>query len=255
MKLAIIAPPRMLQFCDESEGVQMALARKVLADQVYRDYYSARHDAGDYIIMDNGAAEEGTLNLFDLNLARSWIGTNVEMIVPDVVNEMQLTIDLAERFLKEIPRPRMVVPQGRILKEWLTCLRAQINAGPFDAIGISKYCPVPRPLLLHHLQDYYARVLFAEMPPVHLLGLNSAPFDIQKLAQDFPWVRSMDTAAPVAYGLRGQMLRNYPTCGHLGLIWSNNVVDEMDHRSIIIRQNIAWLKRWCKGQDRPLGYD
>lgn len=248
MKLAVIAPPNQLDWILYSSQMatggryQMCLARKVLTDDGYAAFYATRRRMGDFVIMDNGAAEEGPLPPEDL-----WKAYNIvkptEIVVPDKVNDPVRTKELTDLYFDLCPTPRMVVPQGATLAEWADCLDHQLKAGWVVSIGVSKYCPVERPILLQYLQNSG----YTPSYDVHLLGVRAAPAEVVLLKKLFPWVRGVDTAAPVAFGLKGYSVHSYHTSGHIGLDWDAPVPAPGSEIYQLIENNIDVMLQWAGG--------
>ncbi len=124
-------------------GMHLILADKVLADSEYRDNYLERKHAGEYIILDNGAAENGvSLGSEELLEAARLVEAD-EIVAPDVLEDSQATIEQTESFLSEMAeRLRrtklriMVVPQGTNGYEWQMC--AQTLYGLLESLGLSQ---------------------------------------------------------------------------------------------------------------------
>lgn len=248
MKLAIIAPPNQLQWCDRSTGYQLVLARLLLKDDSYARYYAERGARGDYLIMDNGAAEEGTLTSEELQRAAKklgWPKQPVEFVLPDKVNDVDKTLELARYYASTFPRSFMAVPQGTTLATWMLCLHALLRIAQPNAIGVSKYCPVPRTQLLNALQSELQ--LHSQVYQVHCLGVYQDPYEIYQIATQFPWVRGLDTAAPVAFGLKERYVEGYGQSGHIALDWDLPPADKV--QAGFIDENIETCLAWASGED------
>jgi len=240
MKLALIAPTNQLHWCTFSTGgMQMALAHKVMTEPQYAEFYKQRSLGGDFIIMDNGVAEQSQLTPAELMIAGRLCGAT-EYVLPDVINDTERTLDLGYASAPDMGGgPLMVVPQGQTFESWTLCASELVGLPSAATIGLSKYCPVPRRELLEWLgmRGWYKRY------GIHLLG-TAEPSITHKLVWDYPWIRSMDTAAPVAYGL---MERYLSSPKHAGLRWDALPADR--HESEVILANIAQLRRWCNAHD------
>lgn len=243
MRLAVIAPPNMLdRYCVHTH-YQMALARKVLADPAYARFYKDRNACGDWVIMDNGAAEEGTLNPEQLAKAAYLCHAN-EIVAPDVINDRYATMELYDNWYHKLPNGyhKMVVPQGSDVAEWMECASYMLGTADVQTIGVSKYHRTDRRVLLRTIERAGWHTRGVEF---HLLGVAQAPRDVIAIAREFPWIRGIDTAAPVAYGLVGQMPDGYEHSGHIGLNWDSAAPPVGSLLDTLILRNIEVMKEWC----------
>lgn len=238
MRLAIIAPTNQLWWCTKSD-YHLCLARKILTEMKYASFYRAYDNTKHYMIMDNGAAEEGTLKPDELFRAANLVHAN-ELVVPDKINNYQATTQLAKDYAKDFNGstiPLMVVPQGESWSEWLGCLELQLTYFKPKSIGISKYSPIDRAFMLGMIE---ARELHTEYE-YHLLGIQRNPREVSHLAYTFPWVRGVDTGAMVAWGLKRHFIAEDRR--HIALNW-NSPVPGLVEKSVI-EANIEQMKEWC----------
>lgn len=234
MRLAIIAPPRDLGLCLMSD-YHMCLARVVLQNEEYADFYRQRVLVGQFVIMDNGAAEEGTLTPRELWKAYELVRPD-EVVMPDVVNNLEGSVKLIETY-RDCPGLRLVVPQGLDIGQWLNCYYSIGDQCDFTTVGVSKYSPIDRPKLLREIEARHLN----DHNDFHLLGVQHDPHEVQRLAKMFPWVRGIDTGAPVAWAQSGRRVDDYYQTGHLPLQW--------DFRPNLTqaRDNIQLMKGWANG--------
>jgi hypothetical protein len=181
-----------------------------MTNPCYRDHYTERRKAGDYIIMDNGACEGSLVGGATLMEAAKAVDAQ-EVVVPDVLDDAEATvrtaIEFVHTFRKEFQkRSLMVVPHGHSDEEWLWCADQLLRRLPDwePVIGLPKR------------QDYnhngegrraLAKFLHVEHPEVrvHLLGSGrNLRRDLNTLG-DYG-VRSMDSAAPFALAQHGKSL-------------------------------------------------
>lgn len=242
MRLAIISPPSMLWWCGWGDHIHMALAQGVLneAGLEYRVYFRARSMAGDYVILDNGAAEGDTFGSSALNIAAGMIKAK-EVVVPDVLNNAQLTMEYGDAHLSRLINGKMIVPHGNTIEEWENCARYLLDRGTVQTIGLPKWSPIQRNVVL----DRIAKLGWHTELDVHLLGLQGPPDDIKYLARDYPWIRSVDTGAPIAYAQHANYLTQYHEVGHRSLDWNGAAIEEQDPLARYIFENIKLLKSWC----------
>lgn len=197
MKLAVI--------CHDYEfitrrGLSMhfVLAQKALDDHQMIRHYMERSAHGDFIILDNGAAEDEHVKTEDLIHVANWIRAD-EVVLPDVLRDAEQTIMLStdHHLLGCVPmRKRMVVPQGKNWEEWEWCLRSLLFHCTPATIGVPKWLnelPGGRAYALRILLKLGVDLEYN----VHLLGA-SRNLETEMKELNFHWVRSMDTAQPIA---------------------------------------------------------
>lgn len=176
----------------------------------YRHFYTTAAKRGHYVILDNGAHENGVGMSIDnlLYLART-IGAR-EIVLPDALFDAATTVQLVADACVRLKNPSiddpkleaiMVVPQAASVLEWRNCLDAIVgyahDCGPRVVIGVSKdYETFPSGLhgLVEYIEKRYKRH-FA----VHLLGWGRQLYRLSELAKAFPWIRSIDSAKPASY--------------------------------------------------------
>lgn len=257
MNLAIIAPTSMLHWCTHGDGIQMALAQHVLNEKEleYKHFFRSRSLAGEYVILDNGAAESVTGHASELNVAAGMVKAK-EVVVPDVLNNAQLTMEYGDAYLNNIIERRMIVPHGRTLDEWKKCAQFLLNLGAVYSLGLPKWSPIPRTHVLEEIEKQH----WNDTLQIHLLGLQGDPIQVKWLANAFPWIRSVDTAAPIAYAQQGHLIAEYPRVGHCSLQWDGpsfrdnlnpkigpaSEFYELKQANIAVA-NIELLKEWCHG--------
>lgn len=201
MKLALITAPKGFHIVDYHRlSYHLVLAQYVLEGFKYGEYYRTRHDSGDFIMLDNGAAEEGTLSIEKLLEAAKMVHAD-EIVLPDVMGDSTATITatMNPEVLAAIPpRRRAVVPQGNSIDEWFTCANCFVDELEFATMCVPKHLErfeggrirVLELIEKLHWNDYYN---------IHLLGVWGDPYREPKhLNIVAPWARGIDTAAPLA---------------------------------------------------------
>lgn len=219
----------------------LTLAHNVLTEPEYARFYQRAHQQGHFIMLDNGAAEEGTLAVEALTDAANLIGAD-EIVLPDVIRDMDGTISatMDANVLKHIPpRKRAVVPQGRNADEWLSCANYFVDALEFTTLCIPKHAeryPGGRVGLLNEIKKmgwhnhYY----------IHLLGIHGSPhFEITALKTLAPYVRGIDSAAPFAHAQRNLHLNM--NSEHLSHVWN------MHFDYGIAQSNVNTINVWASG--------
>lgn len=208
MKLAIIPPIKYLE--DFSTNYHLVLAHLYAKDDVYRAFYKSRKSVGDFIILDNGAAELGTSITHDtLFYLAADLKPNV-LVCPDTLRDADATIRTTDVFmghfgddLDDLGIRLMGVPQGEDYTAWYR-VYDYFNRHPHIAwLGISKYAPLKRLDLLSYISDSVNK-------SVHLLGMADDVYAIER-EKAFPFVHSTDTAVPIKLGMQGLVLDYYKT--------------------------------------------
>ena len=192
-KIAEIVPVSLLDYTKDN-AYHMCLAQLVLKNERYADFYRARSAEGKYVILDNGAAEGEELNYEDLLRAYDIVKPS-EIILPDVLKDARKTIEKTiyfyEKHWNTVMRYKtMVVPQGKDLKEWISCFEELANTIPFTCVGVPKWLGANGSLDRIIAVDYLSRCDVE----VHLLGCNERPGVIKKCREMNGNVRGCDSA-------------------------------------------------------------
>lgn len=192
-------------------------------DPHYVTYYIEHRTAGEYLILDNGADELAEGQGIKRTLALATDLRAQEVVLPDVQHEGQKTLDHSLEALSWLMteegyvaysrarKPRlMVVPQGKDAQEWGEVAERLIDAtrkvmqeigGPTLVVGVAKqYDKLPGG------RSWCCGVLRPYLTPaedVHLLGWAHRLADPMDVAKAHPWVRSIDTAKPLVFGMEG----------------------------------------------------
>lgn len=226
--LAALIPPVPELKVNPSPGIHLVLSH-LLEYKEYRTYYWNQGQAGDYVIMDNGAHELGMGQTHSELLMRCRsIGAN-EVVLPDVLFDRRGTVERTKQMLKWIIGPGwdeynetgcprcMVVPQGTDRSDWAICLKSLLQAWDFYArqapselappvIGVSKDYDDWRGGLPYLVGHYIKPVFDSRECDVHCLGWPSYLWSIALVARQFPWVRSTDSAKAFVYAKNGILL-------------------------------------------------
>lgn len=199
-------------------------------DETYKEFFQKNRSTGRTSILDNSAYEFFLRG--ETNFPKDRFKEVVEeldptfFIIPDVLMDKEKTIENFKEWKTfMLERKRMVVPQGKSLKEWLECYQFFIdNQQYYDAIGIpfhndffwdiGKVIDFPfsaeresalnddelyatgRCFLLKYLKKMG---LVLESKYYHLLG--SHWYKEFKVAKEHPWISSIDTSFPVTRGI------------------------------------------------------
>ena len=148
MRAAHIVPPALLDRYGTASEYHLILAHLVLQNDYYREFYRERSEAGDFIILDNGAFEfQTSISAQELFAAARFVQPSV-IVLPDVLRDAEATYEATKdalRFWNGL-RPElhfqnepsfMVVPQGKDLEEWFACWKKLRFVGPYiNIIGL-----------------------------------------------------------------------------------------------------------------------
>jgi len=211
VKYALITPPlgeRLLY--TTGLNYHLALAQYLATDPDYLQMYQRIRNQcnGAFIIVDNGAAEGELQSLDDIVKSAALVDAD-EIVLPDMLRDSKQTIELVTSsvVLNSIPaRKRFIVPQGRDLIEWMSCLGHLTAKVKFSTIGVPKHLG-SMPGGRHECLRMIEAAGFHLDYNVHLLGLYDLPSkELKDIVADFPWVRGVDSGLPVALAQHGLSL-------------------------------------------------
>lgn len=210
MKLALIPPYSQMNTVYRTD-YQLVLPEH-LANKQYQEAYITARRNGDYMIMDNGAAEGNLLSPGELRSMALGLMVH-EIVVPDVLGDMYATLQMAKEFFRFGVDSRfkyMGVVQGQSLDECCACVEAYYtDHGNITVLGI------PRHLIStckkKDIRSDLALYIRSNYPgyQVHLLGTN--PSYIRELSDakeafQVAGVRGVDTSAPFNYAYHGKSI-------------------------------------------------
>lgn len=204
----------------EKDSYHMCLAHMVRElNDPYTRFFAERTNQGQFLIMDNGVAEESQLSDKEL-LEKANIVLPSEIVLRDTVHHGEETIRNSSECLDFFTKARysgryMAVPQGHTWKEWEECAWEMLK-WPIHTIGISKF--------LNQRYGPYARFIAVELlirmfmskslknptwkfPDIHLLGCWADPREVGTLAMlSHDSIRGVDSAIPYVYAQEGLLL-------------------------------------------------
>jgi len=220
MKLAIVTPVSVIDRTPLT-GYHMVLAQLLHRPKYLTFFRNIRQtDPGCVLILDNGAAEGGTVTPGELLAAASDLKPDI-IVVPDDIDSASHTLVLAKRFLESSvwaaysevhPDVKlMMVPHGYSILLWVDSLRGLLTLDP-DVIGIAK-----AHARLAHSSAIVGRLELVRLVqehrdlPVHLLGLASNPIELLAIAWSelSTCVLGVDTALPWVLAQRNLALENH----------------------------------------------
>jgi hypothetical protein len=211
MRLALI-PPKGFEQSALKSNIHLTLAH--LTDYEYWVPYFEAKQRGDYIIVDNGAAEDMMVER-ELLLQTAIDISADEVVLPDVFYDREGTLAAIAEFFKGLPNDLgfkyMGVVQGTKSSDPYQILQAYANDPGIKTIGIPRHWIDTR-------DNEYARFNICEMVEqlelvdrfeVHLLGASPRwPGEVLRIGREFPWLRSIDTSLPFSYTINSMRLEN-----------------------------------------------
>lgn len=249
MKLALIPPCSQLIHSPLSSartGYHLLLPQYG-EDDVYREHYTRRRACGDFLILDNGAAEGVKITGDDLLLTAFQFMVN-EVVVPDVLYDGEATIQKARGFFSLAQTATefnyMGVAQGRDYSELMRCIDALASMRYISTIAIPRHVETTvgfgaRARLVSHTTSAYKI-------PIHLLGTNPSRMQELEAYGDLYRdcnVRGIDTASPYYYAMQGQLLNNFDAhCKRSPSYYTDSIQDKR-----LLSNNISTMKEWVYG--------
>jgi hypothetical protein len=200
VKVCHILPPRVLPEVADILDTQHLLLPALMKYDTYRQFY-IRDSVGDWLTLDNGVAE-GRMASFNHILATARVANVQEIVLPDVMGNMDLTLELLSQtfyaaFLYRRNFKFMFVPQGQSVGEVIHCAEQAMNMCPviINTFGIPRHILSEGPSARAQIAfELHARTRNRD---IHLLGTH--PEHVTELANygdDFNriGVRSVDTS-------------------------------------------------------------
>jgi len=182
----------------------LVLASHALENPAVAEYYEKRPD-DEWVVLDNSAHEKKFGESWEVLLEAASLVNPDEIVLPDVLFDAEQTVRRtveAYNHLRVLEKPFMAVPQGITPDQWWECFRRVDEAVQVDTIGISKDFEVwdgGLPKLLETLLLTWDR-------GVHLLGWGRDLGQLRtcaQIAEDYPGIRSVDSAKPLVYAHQG----------------------------------------------------
>ena len=245
MKLAHI-PPRGLEVHALRQRFHLVLAQVDYPE--YLETYQHARGRGDYIILDNGAAEGATVG-DALLMHRAQQLRADEIVIPDVMGRSNDTVRRMWRFfdnLNEMTYPwkdyrYMAVAQGGNEAEVKKCIEEFVKCYNIKVLGIPRH--LVKTLANHMIRVDLAKWLQEEYPKrfeIHFLGaaptFPGEPFVVSRY--NVP-VRSMDTSLAFNYAIAGRELKRPVLAGE-------PIVN------VVTRPEGYWSRRWNTAVKTPL---
>lgn len=243
MKLAIECPTKLLEQVQPLANFDWILAHKASQDT---DYVNSYMKSRRLKVLDNGVCElREPIDTDTLVILAK--GLNVDFVVPpDYLGDAARTLDALALMCDKI-NARKVFPvvQGSSVGIAIDCGRTIAQRG-FDRVAI----PILRGEPLTKMAQKRAEIvksLAGYFQWIHLLGMTNFE-EFQEYA-GLPQVISIDTGAPVMYGLRGQRFGEFELEDKTTPTFNLMEADEDSTPSSPVLEtiyyNIAFLRRFC----------
>jgi len=218
-RVAIISPVSLLE--KYRTDFHLVLTQYYFKSKPYLDFYLKRRAEGDFILLDNGAAELKAA-VEDFYMQEVWSDLQPDVVVaPDTVYDRGQTVTDTMNFLAQWSRELhdrgiqiMAVPQGATSEEWYNCYKV-FNLDPrVDWLGVSMFYTPKFNKRLEALRLIASTV----RKPCHLLGLWDDPYSLWE-ERKFDFVRSVDTAKPIEFALELLHLSDWAKHRHIDDDW------------------------------------
>jgi hypothetical protein len=276
MHAALICPvPDLKKYVDRGATHHLLLAH-LFDIPGYIEFYRERVELyDDYVIVDNGAKENGRGLGLKKVLELGHLVRAKEVVVADVRYECDATIESAQKELawlasKEgqqhytwVGQPRlMVVPQGETPERWFECL-LELTRLVAEAL---QWTPHPQPVIgvAYHYDHLFEAGLngLLDLPvvqryDVHLLGWPRALRPLLDASKRYRNLRSVDSSRPFVYakgglgntrGYPGFEANPYPSRDEQ--FFTESISPSLDN---FVRANVAHFRRYAgdvAGQSR-----
>ena len=212
MKTALICPPHLLEKYASQTKYHLALPHLFRLEK-YQEFYQTKSDDGDFVILDNGAAEGFAYGAKHILTLADLINAD-EVVVPDAMGDANETLALAQYFARyaKPDHQYMFVIQGTTMEEVLFCLRALDNGNSFmyvTTLGIPRHLYYIEPTARAQITEWLIRENFHLRYDIHFLGANpwmDEPTVLNDLTTGLEGFRGMDTSLPIYMGLEGRRI-------------------------------------------------
>lgn len=257
MRAAVIAPTGLLKRYAARSRYHLCLAHLCQDLNPYSEFYRNAVARGEYVILDNSIIELGkamteTQLYTAINIIRP-----TEFVVQDFPRDQATTHFWAmykgQELRKRYPDMKlMVVPQwheDRQFEDWWYSFMWLKELPFIDTIGLPKF--------IRHERSIAAALINKD--PVlqrdkefHLLGTWGNPIEVKEMAAQYPWIRGVDSKAPVRFGQYGIAL--HPTEGLLSGGKLRDAVPPLEFGSSddlmpsITDHNVSTYLEWARGK-------
>jgi hypothetical protein len=251
MRSALIAPTSFLYDVQPFSDYHLVLSHKIIYDYQYQKFYHERSKAGDYILLDNSAAEKNgrSIPLKDVVLAAMLVKPSV-VFLPDFMFDSMRTLEelenvfnsphlrLMRRYLPETEIA--VVVQGASPEDWMMCFNVLNSLPGVDILGI--------PMLTTQVFGSRSKALELIKKKVkkkcHLLGFwRDTPLEEIKKEREYDFVMGIDTAKPARLAVQGKGLSEWTS------LERDKTFIDRDHNHVdkeLLRRNCQEFVDLCK---------
>lgn len=249
MEIATIVPtPHLHQTA--GDPYLMALAHVVQESPTYSAWFRSRTREGAFVLLDNGAAENGEGLSIKALLDAALAVRASQIILPDAISDAEQTLRLGKDAVGYPPLryPQhlwslMAVPQGRTAEEYLDCVR-EMTRWPIQALGITRF--LINTGIVTHRREILGEILEITdgKLDLHLLGCPNDPIEAYEIEQTYPGaVRGTDSGIAAIFTQEGLRLGLHPTKPAVDLNFSG------DLDPLLLDTNIrAWRRRVKTGR-------
>lgn len=242
MKFAPIFTPHTWG-CMHITSYQLVLGQH-LEDPTYRSVIAKQKRRGDFIIVDNGAAEGEPADFRQLVITATKMGVD-EIVLPDILRDSEGTLELSWQAAHLVPpKRRAFVPQGKTVDEWCACLAAAVNNGlEFATIMVPKHLEAHPEGRIQALA-FIGRMEYHLTYQIHLLGIWHHMYSEVKRIHTavrnglVPEPRGLDTGAPVAQAQKGEPIKELGQ-PRASLSWS------LPANIPLVMANCVRAQGWC----------
>lgn len=249
MKAALI-PPKGLEDYILYSNFHLAIASsQCMQNPAYVSAYQEASRRGDYIVLDNGAADGGLVSNMELMTAAKLIGAH-EVVAPDVFYKGPETVAKVQEFIawmgSTYPSTKiMAVVQGTTIQELQYSVLAYSEEPRITVLGLPKHLLSTfdyKPIRLDFAR--WIKDLYGNRFAIHFLGTNPIWLKEIQAAEKYSSIRSVDTALPFNYALAEQdlltttvQLTRNPE--YFDMDWSETVSERL------VQKNIKTYLEWA----------
>lgn len=262
MRTCLICPvPSLDKYVDEKADHHLLLAH-LLDDPRYVEFYRARSESGDYVILDNGAKELGAGLGMKLLLEGAQKVKAKEVVLTDVRYRAAETVRAAQTGLAWLMSLKgreayeaagfpklMLVPQGKTPMQWFDCLAALLTFSN-DCMAIIDEMPEPCVAYAYHYDHMFRgglpKLIAFGRPSfdIHLLGWTRRLGVLAHIAEQFPEIRSVDSGRPFSYAKAGiACTHEAENPGRDENFFTEPIPDDRDK---LVRANIATFRQYAQ---------
>lgn len=245
MKLALITDPKGFKIIDMYDfAYHLVLAQYACEKDRYATYYIECRERGHFLMMDNGAAEDGSLDVDKLLEMYDYVRPD-ELILPDVMLDMNATVEatMNRKILDAVaPKERAVCPQGNSLDEWISCANYFVENLEFATLCVPKHLERfveqgGRNAVLNTILKAGWHMKYH----IHMLGIwGDARTEILKWRKHIDWIRGIDTALPFALAQNNINLQAEKDISHVSHKWGG----KLDLTLASANVNTLWEWTW-----------